>query len=150
MWLDDYIDWAADAQPWIVQLIQRRLDLLMQHYLLWSSAETTGLAQEVMTEVINIANDHYFHRDPDYFDQRAQFRTWAQTVALRVMLGRLLRHPVVAPRLGLLAHDQRRLLGMQYLDHLSVGDIAGILRVSLDDVRQRCQGALEAFWQILG
>jgi DNA-directed RNA polymerase specialized sigma24 family protein len=146
MWPDDYIDWARRTQPEALQQSGDRLQRLLERNPLLS-LEVNRLAGEAVREAFNKANERQHF--PAYFETESQFRLWLAVVVLREEHRLLLQHEDVRPYLGRLSADQRRLLGMWFLDDLPAGDLAAVLQVSADEVRRRYQEALQAFWALL-
>jgi DNA-directed RNA polymerase specialized sigma24 family protein len=145
-WPDSYIDWARNAKPVLAQQVATSLrNLLLPNSL--PADETKELAEQAALEAFNLAYGH--QRDPGYFQDENQFKLWLGTVAFREALRLLLRHDRVEPQLHALPGDQCQLLGMVYLDRLFYGDVAPILRIRPDEVRQQQQNALNALFQLL-
>jgi hypothetical protein len=148
MWPDDYIAWALGARPIVVGGIERELYRHLFTNPQWTEAETATLADQATRHAFDMANDH--RRYPAYFRTEAEFRVWVYTVALNETLRLLIRHRLGESRFKHLSADQRRMLGLRYLDQLPPGDVAGVLHVSAEEVRQQVNQALDAFFQILG
>jgi hypothetical protein len=148
MWPDDYIAWAVRARPNAVQGIKGMLNQHLHTNPQWTEAGVAALAEQATRHAFDVANDHCRH--PEYCRTEAEFKVWVRTVALNEVLRLLIRHRFGEPRCQLLSADQRRLLGMRYLDQLPPGDVAGVLRVSADEVREQANQALDAFFQMLG
>ncbi len=148
MWPDDYIVWAQEARRRVADGIRSLLNRHLQTNPDWTPAGVEALAEQATRHAFDVANDH--RRYPEYCRTQAEFRLWVFTVALNEALRLLIRHRRGEPRFMLLPADQRRLLGMRYLDQLPPGDAAGVLRLSADEVREKANQALEAFFQRLG
>ncbi len=148
MWPDDYITWAAVVRPRVRNSIKDLLD----HYLgtnpQWTPAGIAALAEQATRHAFDVANDR--RRYPEYCRSEAEFRLWVFTIALNEMLRLLIRHRLGERRFLLLSADQRRVLGMRYIDQLPPGDVAGVLHVSVDEVREQVNQAQDAFIQLLG
>jgi hypothetical protein len=87
------------------------------------------------------------HQD---FATETEFRVGVYSIALNETWRMSSCHRFGKPRFQRLPADQRRLLGMRYLDQLPPGDVAGVLRLSADEVRERVRLSLHAFFRILG
>jgi hypothetical protein len=147
MWPDDYIAWAQSARPFLAEGIKRLLNRYLGTSPQWTVERVTALAEQATRYAFDVANDH--RRYPEYCRTEAEFRIWAHTVGLNEVLRLLIRHRLGEPHFQRLSADQRRLLGMRYLDQLPPGDMAGVLRVSGEEVREGTKQALEAFFQRL-
>jgi len=148
MWPDDYIDWAGRARPFVLDGIEHQLYHHLRRNPQWTEAGIKPLAEQATRHAFDMANDHRRYRE--YCRTEAAFRVWVFTVALNEALRLLIRHRFGEPRFQLLSADQRRLLGMRFLDQLPAGDVASVLHLSADAVwEQTCQ-ALETFFHILG
>jgi DNA-directed RNA polymerase specialized sigma24 family protein len=147
MWPDDYIAWAATARPSVARWIERWLDRHVHGNPQWSTAGVAALAEQATRHAFDVANDH--RRYPEYFSTETQFGVWASTVALNEALRLLIRHRLGEARFRLLSADQRRVLGMRFLDQLPPGDVAGVLQIDADTVRGQAREALDAFLRIL-
>jgi DNA-directed RNA polymerase specialized sigma24 family protein len=108
----------------------------------------SALAEQATRHTFDLANDHRLY--PDYCRTQDEFRLWVFTLALNETLRQLIRHRLGQARFLLLSADQRRLLGMRYLDQLPPGDVAGVLHLGADAVREQTRQALDAFFEILG
>ncbi len=148
MWPDDYIAWAESTRPIVVSGIERALYPHLQRNPQWTEEAVAALAEQATRRAFDVANDH--RRYPEYCRTEAEFRTWVYTIGLNEVLRLLIRHRFGEPRFQLLSADQRRFLGMKYLDQLPPGDIAAVLQVSSDVVREHLHKALADFFRLLG
>jgi len=148
MWPDDYIAWAQAARPIVLRGLKRLMNRHLHTNPQWTRVVITALAEQATRHAFDVANDR--RRYAGYCSTEAGFRVWVYTVALNEALRLLIRHRLGEPRVQLLSADQRRVLGMRFLDHLPSGDVAGILHISPDAVRQQTDQALEALFKILG
>jgi len=136
MWPDDYIDWAVRVRP-LIQIAVR--GFLSRTQL---QVQAAGLAAQALRNAFDVAYDR--RRFRGYFPDYDGFRFWLAAVAFREAYRLYLCHPLMEPRLDLLANDQRSVLGMVYLDQLRSGDVAAALHCHANEVWQRGQQALEA------
>jgi DNA-directed RNA polymerase specialized sigma24 family protein len=148
MWPDDFIDWAGRFRRVVAEAIERLLNGYLRANTEWTRTAVSALAEQATRYAFDVANDH--RRYLEYCRTEAEFRLWVYTVALNEALRLLIRHRFGQGRFLLLSADQRRLLGMRYLDQLPPGDVAGVLHVSADEVREQAKQALEAFIQRFG
>jgi DNA-directed RNA polymerase specialized sigma24 family protein len=148
MWPDDYIVWAARIRSFVAHWIKRHLNRHLHTNPQWTDEVVDALAEQATRHTFDVANDH--RRYPDYCRTETEFRVWVCTVGLNEALRLLIRHRFSQSRLALLSADQCRWLVMRYVDQLVPGDIAGVLRVSPDVVRERTYQALDALFQTLG
>ena len=134
---------AQRCRPWLIREIGRAL-----YQLVYPNARLMGqipdLTEPALHQTFDTVADRQRHRG--YFSTEQEFRNWMKAMALRAAMEGLLRHPRVEPWLLHLSSDHRRLLVMMWLDQLSLGDIAGVLGTTQDDVRQRRQGAYHTFF----
>jgi DNA-directed RNA polymerase specialized sigma24 family protein len=146
VWPDDYIDWALRARPPVTQSTHRWLDTLLgRHPRL--SLEAGSLAEEATQEVFRLAAGR--RQIAEYLPDEMAFRRWVGALVLLEALRRLLGHAEVGPELDRLTSEQRRLLGMRYLDRLPPGDVAAILGLSTEQVQRQSQDALQRLWDLL-
>jgi DNA-binding GntR family transcriptional regulator len=148
MWSDDYIAWAGVVRPFMLGAIENFLGSRLQTNPQWTSAGVAALADQATRHAFDVTNDH--RRYPEYCRTEAEFRLWVYTLAHNEMLRLLIRHRLGERRFLLLSADQRRVLGMRYIDQLPPGDVAGVLHVSVDEVREQVNQARDAFIQLLG
>jgi hypothetical protein len=147
MWPDDYIDWAGRIRPAVAQRMKLWLGRRLSTNPQWTASGIENLAEQATRHAFDKANDH--RRYSEYVGSEAEFSVWVITVVLNEVLRLLIRHRLGEPRFLLLPAVQRRLLGMRFLDQLPPGDVAAVLRISADQVREEAQQALDAFFQIL-
>jgi hypothetical protein len=147
-WPDDFIEWAGTARQFVLHAIKSFLDHRLRTNPEWTPAGVTALAEQATRHAFDVANDH--RRYPEYCRNEAEFRIWVFTVALNEVLRLLIRHRLGEPRFLLLSADRRRLLGMRFLDQFPPGDVAGVLHVSADEVREQVIHARDVFFQLLG
>ena len=148
MWPDDYIEWANDARPRVVRTLRRALYRHLRTNPHWTQEGVGSLAEQATRHAFDIANDRRRYRE--YCRTEAEFRVWVYAVALNEALRLLIRHRYGEPRFRLLCADQRRVLGLRFLDQLSPGDVASVLHVRAEEVRRQTREAIGALFQILG
>jgi DNA-directed RNA polymerase specialized sigma24 family protein len=110
-------------------------------------ADILGLTRRAMREAFSLANARRGY--PEYFQDEPEFQRWLTAVALRQALRVFLEHRPVGRALNLLPAEQRRVLGMLYLDQLNFSDVAGVLQTMLQEIGRRKTEALDALRQLL-
>ena len=147
MWPDDYIDWALQARPDVLTVVHGALDVLLTRAAPRLRRAIPELSDRATRAAFRQA--YRLRHYPEYFRDRAEFRRWLGVVAIRQAIRLLLRRRLVGRALNLLPGDQRRVLGMIYLDQLSYGDVAAVLQIPAEQVHQRAAAALQALRQLL-
>jgi hypothetical protein len=78
-----------------------------------------------------------------------QLGRWLVAVGFREAMRLLLGIDEIQPELDRLSDADRCLLGMMYADRLGYDDLARILLEEETVIRQRCQEARQALWNVL-
>jgi hypothetical protein len=145
-WPEAYIDWAKESKKELIQSLGLALSgLLGANPLL--SLDVKALVKQAAQYSFELAtNRQHF---AGYFRDAAQFREWLTIIAWRELHRLLMAHADVRPYLDHLGAEERRLLGMMYLDRLPYGEIGRILGVDSNRAFELCRQAIEAFWDLL-
>jgi DNA-directed RNA polymerase specialized sigma24 family protein len=146
MWPTDYINWALRARPLLDRRVYSQVGNLLPSRAPWPQV-AQGLTRQAVRLAFDMANDRC--RYPDYFTDEPQFGRWLLIVGFREVLRLFLRHPNVAPALLALPGDQRRLLGMVWIDQLPFVEVAAILGLTDQQARQMARAAFVALTQLL-
>jgi DNA-directed RNA polymerase specialized sigma24 family protein len=109
--------------------------------------EVTDLADQATQEAFQKAFARRLYGE--YFQDEAQLLRWLIRVAARELLRGFLQQGSVRRVLNLLPAEQRRILGMVYLDGLNARDIAGVLEIPPEEVTRGGQQGLDALRQML-